>query len=89
MTLLKLNSRRSDVIYRQGKKIHLSTSEKIVNCEIDGDPGPSLPIDIEVIAHAVNVLVPPDAKPAGIRTRIIRMMSPKNADLFCLNLRNP
>jgi len=74
MTLLKLNSRQSDVIYKQGKKIHLSTKEKNVNCEIDGDPGPSLPIDVEVIAQSVNVLVPPDAKPAGIRTRLIRMI---------------
>jgi hypothetical protein len=31
-----------------------------------------LPVRIEVIPQAVNVMVPEGAKPAGIRTRIIR-----------------
>ncbi|MHC5061429.1 MAG: diacylglycerol/lipid kinase family protein [Planctomycetota bacterium] len=73
MTLLKMQADRSDVIYRQGKSICISSSE-YVSTEIDGDPGPALPIKIEVIPQAVKVLVPPDAKPAGIRTRLIRMI---------------
>lgn len=75
MTLFKLHTRRPDVIYCQGKKIELSsTAQKSVDCEIDGDPGPDIPMTIEIIAQAVNVLVPPNAKPAGIRTRLIRMI---------------
>ncbi len=73
MTVLKLHADRPDVIYRQGKTIRVSSSER-VNTEIDGDPGPALPIKIEVIPQAVKVLVPPKAKPAGIRTRLIRMI---------------
>ena len=42
--------------------------------QIDGDPGPALPAEIKVIPQAVNVLVPKDAKPAGLRTRIKRAL---------------
>ncbi|MCF7954884.1 MAG: diacylglycerol kinase family lipid kinase [Phycisphaerae bacterium] len=75
MTLFKLHTRRPDVVYRQGKKIELTArGGKVVDCEIDGDPGPGTPMKIEVIPQAVNVLVPPNARPAGIRTRLIRMI---------------
>ena len=74
MTLLKLHTRRPDVIYRQGKCVDITSVDKEVNCEIDGDPGPVLPVKIEIIASAVKVLVPPGAKPAGIRTRLIRLI---------------
>jgi diacylglycerol kinase family enzyme len=43
-----------------------------VRTEVDGDPGPALPVEISVIRHAVKCIVPKGAKPAGIRTRIIR-----------------
>jgi len=43
-----------------------------VTTEIDGDPGPPLPVEIKVIPEAVNVMVPKNAKPAGVRTRLIR-----------------
>lgn len=74
MTVLKLHADRDDVVYRQGKSINVSSTSRQVNTEIDGDPGPGLPINIKVIAHAVKVLVPPNAGPAGIRTRLIRMI---------------
>lgn len=74
MTVFKLHTRRPDVLYRQGKIIELSSRTKGVQCEIDGDPGPGLPMKIEIIAHAVNVLVPLNSKPAGIRTRLVRMI---------------
>jgi len=73
MTVLKMHADRKDVIYKQGRKIRVSSAER-VNTEIDGDPGPPLPIQIEVIPQAVKVLVPPNAKPAGIRTRLRRMI---------------
>lgn len=72
MTLLKQHASSRDVIYRQGKDITVSSQVSDIETEIDGDPGPHLPIQIKVIPHAVNVMVPEGAKPAGIRTRIIR-----------------
>jgi diacylglycerol kinase family enzyme len=72
MTILKHHANRRDVIYRQGKNITVSSSSTRIRTEIDGDPGPVLPVQISVIPHAVNCIVPQGAKPAGIRTRIIR-----------------
>lgn len=74
LTVLKHHSNRRDVIYRQGKNILVSSEKTGLATEIDGDPGPSLPVEINVIPHAVNVMVPKDAKPAGIRTRIARAL---------------
>ncbi len=74
MTVLKQHTYGSDVIYRQGKKIFVSSEAADMPTEIDGDPGPSLPIQIEVIPHAVNCVVPEGAHPAGIRTRILRAL---------------
>ena len=72
MTILKQHADTSDVIYRQGKNISISSKTDSVMTEIDGDPGPALPVQIKVIPQAVNCIVPEGAKPAGIRTRIIR-----------------
>jgi diacylglycerol kinase (ATP) len=72
MTVLKHHSKCRDVIYRQGKNVIISSENKDVITEIDGDPGPSLPVKINVIPHAIKCLVPAGAKPAGIRTRIVR-----------------
>jgi len=72
MTIIKHHANCRDVIYRQGKKINVGSVIKTIRTEIDGDPGPSLPVEINVIPHAVNCIVPEGARPAGIRTRIIR-----------------
>ncbi|MBA7478119.1 Diacylglycerol kinase [subsurface metagenome] len=72
MTVLKQHADTSDVIYRQGKNIRVSSKTDSIMTEIDGDPGPALPVQIKVIPQAVNCIVPEGAKPAGIRTRIIR-----------------
>ncbi len=74
MTLMKRHSKQSDVIYRQCRQVTIQSISPIVNTEIDGDPGPRLPIHIEVLPMAVQVLVPPGAKPAGIRTRLMRIL---------------
>jgi diacylglycerol kinase (ATP) len=74
MTIMKLHADKSNVIYKQGKSIRISSPCKDVRTQIDGDPGPELPMQIDVIAQAVQVMVPPNAKPAGIRTRFIRML---------------
>jgi diacylglycerol kinase (ATP) len=72
MTVLKQHATSGDVVYRQGKSFTVSSQVSGIETEIDGDPGPALPIQIKVIPQAVNVMVPEGAKPAGIRTRIIR-----------------
>jgi YegS/Rv2252/BmrU family lipid kinase len=72
MTILRRHSFGSDVIYRQGKKITVNSQSRDVKTEIDGDPGPALPVQIDVIPQAINVMVPQGARPAGIRTSIIR-----------------
>ncbi|MCH7558778.1 MAG: NAD(+)/NADH kinase [Planctomycetes bacterium] len=72
MTILKQHADTRDVIYRQCKNISISSKTDSVMTEIDGDPGPALPVQIKVIPQAVNCIVPEGAKPAGIRTRIIR-----------------
>ena len=72
MTILKHHANRGDVIYRQGKNVCVRSNTRNIQTEIDGDPGPSLPVQIDVIRHAVDCIVPEDGKPAGIRTRIIR-----------------
>jgi YegS/Rv2252/BmrU family lipid kinase len=74
MTVLKQHTHCRDVIYRQGRKITVSSDSAGVKTEIDGDPGPAPPVEIEVIPHAVNCVVPEGAKPAGIRTKIIRAL---------------
>lgn len=72
ITVLKQHAFSSDVIYQQGSSITVSSDNPNMETEIDGDPGPSLPVKICVIPQAVNIMVPKGAKPAGIRTRIIR-----------------
>lgn len=72
MTVLKQLKNASDVVYVQGKHIKVSSESEIVS-EMDGDPGPNLPVEIEVIPQAVNLMVPEGAVPAGMRARIIRV----------------
>ena len=74
-TVLKRHSFAKSVIYRQGKNIRVTSSDPEVRTEMDGDPGPALPMEIKVIPQAVKVVVPKDAKPAGVRTRLIRMLA--------------
>ncbi len=74
MTVLKRHAKGNDVVYRQGRHVQVRSTEKDVATEIDGDPGPRLPLDISIMPHAVRVIVPEGAKPAGMRTRIRRML---------------
>jgi len=72
MTVFKRHTACSDVIYRQGRNIRVSSDVPDIASEMDGDPGPTLPVEICVVPRAVNVMVDKDARPAGIRTRMIR-----------------
>jgi len=71
-TVLKQHTYGQDVIYRQARSITVRSDVQGIATEIDGDPGPALPVQIDVIPQAVNVLVPEGARPAGIRARIAR-----------------
>jgi diacylglycerol kinase (ATP) len=72
MTIFKQHIRTGSVIYRQARNIKVS-SENNIYCQLDGDPGPSLPIDISVIPQAVKLVIPKDKSPAGLRTRFVRL----------------
>jgi diacylglycerol kinase family enzyme len=74
LTTLKMNHRCKNTLYTQAKSIRVESERKNILTELDGDPGPAMPIDISIIPQAIQVLVPPGAKPAGIRTRIRRMI---------------
>ncbi len=72
MTTLKSHRRSKNVIYKQCKKIKIY-SESPMSTELDGDPGPQLPLEVTIIPQAVKILVPSQAKPVGMRRRIFRI----------------
>jgi diacylglycerol kinase (ATP) len=74
LTVLKHHAKRGDVIYRQGKHITGSSMVANIRTEVDGDPGPALPIRIGVVPGAVRCMVPAGARPAGIRSRMLRAL---------------
>jgi diacylglycerol kinase (ATP) len=74
MTIFQQHHGSSDVIYRQGKKILVNSTNAKLPTEVDGDPGPAVPVEITVIPKAVRVMVPEGAKPAGIRAQILRAL---------------
>jgi diacylglycerol kinase (ATP) len=74
LTLAKRHWKENDVIYLQAKNVTVTAESDNIKTEIDGDPGPRLPVNIEVVPQAVKVLVPKGAKPAGLRTRILRAL---------------
>jgi diacylglycerol kinase (ATP) len=74
MTIFQQHHGSSDVIYRQGKKIIVNSPNEKLPTEVDGDPGPAVPVEITVIPKAVRVMVPEGAKPAGIRAQILRAL---------------
>ena len=74
MTVFQQHSRCGDVIYRQGKNITVNSLNPKLATEIDGDPGPAVPVSISIIPKAVRMVVPEGAKPAGIRAQILRAL---------------
>ncbi len=55
-TLMGQHLRSTDVIYKQGRDVRISSLDNNVRTEIDGDPGPSLPLEISVMEHSLNIL---------------------------------
>ncbi|MBN2020324.1 MAG: diacylglycerol kinase family lipid kinase [Sedimentisphaerales bacterium] len=74
VTVFKRHDHFRDVVYRQGKQIMVTCDNPDLPTEIDGDPGPSVPVEINVIPKAVRVMVLEGAKPAGIRAQIFRAL---------------
>ena len=72
MTVLKSHRKSKNVIYKQCKKIKIY-SDSLLKTELDGDPGPQLPLEVTIIPQAVKILVPPQGKPVGMRRRIFRI----------------
>ncbi len=72
--IFKRHTKSKNAIYAQGKSIQVTPVDSTVFCQVDGDPGPQLPANIKVIPQAIQVLVPPGAKPAGLRTRLKRII---------------
>jgi len=72
MTTFKNHRKNKNVIYKQCKKIKIY-SQSPIKTELDGDPGPELPLEVTIIPQAVKILVPPDGKPVGMRKRIFRI----------------
>ena len=72
MTVLKSHRKSKNVIYKQCKKIKIY-SDSPMKTELDGDPGPQLPLEVTIIPQAVKILVPPQGKPVGMRRRMFRI----------------
>jgi YegS/Rv2252/BmrU family lipid kinase len=72
MTVFKSHRRSKNVIYKQCKRIKIY-SDNPLKTELDGDPGPELPLEVTIIPQAVKILVPPQGKPVGMRRRIFRI----------------
>ncbi len=73
-TLVKQHTQCRDVLYRQGQHISITAVPAHAPSEVDGDPGPTLPLEIGVVPQAIQVLTRRDVRPPGIRTRLLRAM---------------
>ncbi|NLF31294.1 MAG: hypothetical protein GX591_10460 [Planctomycetes bacterium] len=62
-TLLRMHPLKGDVIYRQFRTLRVEAAGAVPT-QVDGDPGPDTPLDIEVLPRRINLLVPVERKPA-------------------------
>ncbi|HEX40671.1 MAG TPA: diacylglycerol kinase family lipid kinase [Phycisphaerales bacterium] len=72
LMLLRSHIGAKNVLYKRARTITV-TGDPAIRTQIDGDPGPALPVHIKVIPAAVNCLAPKGARPLGLRTRIKRI----------------
>jgi YegS/Rv2252/BmrU family lipid kinase len=52
------------VLHYQGRRVLVSTKDKIVPVQVDGDPAGTLPIDCSVVDSGLRLLLPPPARGA-------------------------
>ena len=55
--LLHKHAKSPFIFYTQAKKITISTKQELV-IDIDGEEGSPLPVTIEVVPQALNILIP-------------------------------
>ncbi len=55
--LLKKHAKSPFIFYTQAKKIQISTNQELV-IDIDGEEGSCLPVTIEAVEQAINILIP-------------------------------
>ncbi len=72
MTVFKRHTGCRDVVYCQGRAARVQADASKVVCEVDGDPGPSLPCEIGIRPQALRVMVPEKGRPAGLRRSLFR-----------------
>jgi len=63
-TLLRMHPLKGNVIYRRLRRVRVET-DKPVPTQIDGDVGPSTPIDVSIANEQIHLLVPP---PESLKT---------------------
>ena len=63
-TLLRMHPLKGNVIYRRLRKARFET-EKPVPTQVDGDVGPTTPVEVSVAPDRIRLLVPP---PEGMKT---------------------
>lgn len=56
-TLLRLHPLKGDVIYRRVRGVRIETDSPAA-CQVDGDVGPSTPLDIRVAAGRIKLIIP-------------------------------
>lgn len=71
LTVLKLHTKSNMMVYKQARNIKI-TSDSEIDVQLDGDPGPNLPVEITVNPQAVTLVIPENSKPTGMRTRLVR-----------------
>jgi len=59
MTIIRQSQRSGDVVRVKCRQINISSPDENVHVQLDGDPGPMLPLKIKVIPTAAKVLTPP------------------------------
>jgi len=64
-TLLRRHPLKGDVVYRRAKNVRIET-DRPVPSQVDGDLGPSTPLDISVAAKGIKLLVPPAGATRGL-----------------------
>ena len=57
-TLLRVHPLKGNVLYRRLRSVRIETAQP-VPCQVDGDMGPSPPLEISIAPGRVKVLVPP------------------------------
>jgi YegS/Rv2252/BmrU family lipid kinase len=65
-TLLRRHPLKGNVIYRPAKQIHIET-DRPMTCEMDGDVGPSTPLDISLAEEKIRLIVPAQRSRWGLR----------------------